>query len=376
MKLGILCTMLNSFGKKGFYNSQEIGLGRQLHDMGHNVIIYKGVRKSEPYVEDKLEDGLTVRYIPLSRFGVHGYISTSELDDDLDGLLCFSDQQLFIPHVYRFCKKHGICFAPYVGTTFSVYPTLRGKIMNVLSGIGTLRLYRKMPVLAKTESAKKELENLGACDIRIAPVGLDPHVLRSDYKEHSKAELRREYGFDPDDVVLCSVARMEIDKRTTDLIEVLYKARDRKKFRLLLVGRGPLREQVDQKIREYGLQDRVTILDRVPFDDMWKIYRLSDYYINMSTVEIFGMAIMEAVYYGASVAARKALGPSLTLNGLRGHCLCESDDAVIEWICGPYPSGKDLDESSQKIITNFSWKKCAEEYLRIIDETVHKRQSL
>jgi len=376
MKLGILCTILNDFGKKGFYNSQEIGLGRQLNDMGHTVIIYKGVRKGEPYVEDRPEDGLTVRYIPLPRFSKHGYIRISDLDDDLDGLLCFSDQQLFIPHVYRFCKRHGICFVPYVGTTFSVYPTLRGKIMNVLSGMGTLRLYRKMPVLAKTASAKKELENLGARDIRIAPVGLNPHALRSDYKNYSKEELRREYGFEPDDAVLCSVARMEIDKRITDLIEVLNKAADRKNFRLLLVGRGPLREQVDQKIRECGLEDRVTILDRVPFDDMWKIYRLSDYYINMSTAEIFGMAIMEAVYYGTSVAARDALGPRLTLKGLRGHCLCESDDAVIEWICGPYPSREDLDESSRKIIADFSWKKCAEEYLRIINETVQKKRSV
>lgn len=28
MKLGILCTMINGFGRRGYYNSQEIGLGR------------------------------------------------------------------------------------------------------------------------------------------------------------------------------------------------------------------------------------------------------------------------------------------------------------------------------------------------------------
>ena len=44
MKLGILCTMMKRFGIKGFYNSQEIGLGRALSEMGHTVIIYKGVK--------------------------------------------------------------------------------------------------------------------------------------------------------------------------------------------------------------------------------------------------------------------------------------------------------------------------------------------
>lgn len=363
MKLGILCTMLNDFGKKGFYNSQEIGLGQQLFDMGHTVTIYKGVRKGEPFTEEKLADGLVIRYIPLPRFSKHGYIKKTDLDADLDGLLCFSDQQLFIPHVYRFCVKHKIAFVPYVGTTFSVYPTLRGKIMNVLAGMGTLRLYRRMPVLAKTESARKELEGLGAKDITIAPVGLNPHVLRQDYKNFPKEALRKEYGFAPDDVVLCCVARMEIDKRTVQLIELLNQVRDRKKFRLLLVGKGPMRSQVDQKIAECGLKDRVTILDRVPFSEMWKIYRMSDYYINMSTEEIFGMAIMEAVYYGASVAARRAIGPNLTLKGLRGHCLCEDDQAAANWICGPYPSQEELDESSRAMLRNFSWERCARAFL-------------
>lgn len=36
---------------------------------------------------------------------------------------------------------------------------------------------------------------------------------------------------------------------------------------------------------------------------MWEIYEMSDYYLNMNKGEIFGMAIMEAVYYKTSVAA-------------------------------------------------------------------------
>lgn len=44
MKLGILCTMINGFGRRGYYNSQEIGLGRALARKGHEVMIYKGDR--------------------------------------------------------------------------------------------------------------------------------------------------------------------------------------------------------------------------------------------------------------------------------------------------------------------------------------------
>ena len=47
MKLGILCTMINGFGRRGYYNSQEIGLGRALARKGHEVMIYKGIDPSE-----------------------------------------------------------------------------------------------------------------------------------------------------------------------------------------------------------------------------------------------------------------------------------------------------------------------------------------
>ena len=47
MKLGILCTMINGFGRRGYYNSQEVGLGRALATMGHEVTIYKGIDPSE-----------------------------------------------------------------------------------------------------------------------------------------------------------------------------------------------------------------------------------------------------------------------------------------------------------------------------------------
>lgn len=55
----------------------------------------------------------------------------------------------------------------------------------------------------------------------------------------------------------------------------------------------------------------VKIIDRVPYEEMWKIYVMSDYFVNLNRGEIFGMAIMEAVYYETSVAAIAAPGPSL-----------------------------------------------------------------
>ncbi len=75
------------------------------------------------------------------------------------------------------------------------------------------------------------------------------------------------------------------------------------------------------------------------------------------------MAIMEAVYYKTSVAAIRALGPYVTLKDMKGHKLCENDDEMAEWIT-PYPSEKDLQESSEKMAATFTWDRCADAFYR------------
>ena len=146
MKMGILCTMINSFGRRGFYNTQEIGLGRALVRKGHTVTIYKCLKKNADMKAEKIEiePGLIIFYLPIGGLGAHGYLKSAILTKDMDGLLCFSDNQIFLLHIYRFCRKNGICFVPYVGTTHSVYGGFHGRVMNAWFAAGTLRIFKKI----------------------------------------------------------------------------------------------------------------------------------------------------------------------------------------------------------------------------------------
>lgn len=249
MKIGILCTMINGFGRKGFYNTQEIGLGRAMIRKGHRVIIYKCLKENGNASREKIEiePGLTILYLPVPGLGAHGYLKTKELDKNLNGLLCFTDNQIFMPHIYQFCKKNGICFVPYVGAAHSLYGGIHAKVMNTWFSMGTLRILKRNYVLAKTEEAKQELISLGVKHVIIAPVGLDEAVLKKDFRKYDRTQLRMQYGFAEDDVLLCNVSRLEPEKRPLDLIEILMHIRNKKKFRLLLIGEGVLRQEVDKK---------------------------------------------------------------------------------------------------------------------------------
>ena len=88
MKLGILCTMINGFGRRGYYNSQEIGLGRALARKGHEVMIYKGIDPSEKEEKVQVEKNLTIWYLPMKHLGAHGFMDCKNLDPQLKALFC------------------------------------------------------------------------------------------------------------------------------------------------------------------------------------------------------------------------------------------------------------------------------------------------
>lgn len=371
MHLGILVTIIGGFGKKGFYHSQEIGLGRQLTGMGHRVTIYKCVAKDKPRSCDQLGDGLEIRYIPVPAIGVHGIMQAKELDTDLDGLLLFADTQLFLPRIHRFCRKHGIAFVPYIGIAHSAQRNLKSRVMDVFFKAGTLRIYKRLPVMAKSAAVKEELAALGVHNCTIAPVGLDASKLKTDYAQHDRNELRRRYGYKPEDVIVSFVGRLKPEKHPVEVVELLGAIRQRKDVKLLMVGEGYLQEKIQAKIAELGLQEQVQMIQRVPYEQMWEIHWIADYFLNICSREIFGMALMEAVYYRSSAAALHAPGPDAILQGMAGHCLCESIEQAGEWVCGEQPAEADLAESSRLLLERFSWRICAEQFVTLTREAHH-----
>lgn len=367
MKLGILVTIVSGFGKKGFYQSQEVGLGKCLAERGHEVKIYKCVATDQAEDENRISDAVSISYIRVRAVGVHGIFPVSRLDRDLDGLLCFSDTQIFLPHVIRFCDENNIAFVPYVGIAHSAQKNLKSRVMDRIFAAGTLRYYRKIPVIAKSEAVRKELEALGVREVSVCPVGLDENVLKLDYASYDRKKIRADLGYSDEDVLISFVGRIKPEKSPVEAVEMFGRIRDRKNFRMLMVGEGFLLEEVRSKIAELGLEDRVRLIEKVPYEEMWKIHRAADYFINLCTREIFGMALLEAVLYRSSAAALRAPGPDTILEGMKGHCLCGSFDEVEKWLTGDYPSEADLAESSARLLERFSWKICAagfEEYTR------------
>ena len=278
----------------------------------------------------------------------------------MNELICFCDQQIFIPRIYRFCEDNGIQMLLYTGIIRSNRGGVNAVISDLLFRLGTKRLYKKVYVAAKTKGVSHELSAIGAGNVPVAPVGMDFSTFHSGWKEEDREKLRKGFSFEPDDKVALCVSRMEKEKNIMDLIPLAIECKQSgNKIKFLVIGSGRQSEEFRQQITANHMEDSVRVIDRIPHDEIWKAYVAADYFINLCRNEIFGMAIMEAIYYETPVVAFHAYGPDTILEGMKGSMAIGSMSQMVQLLSNPYPSKEDLARDAKLLVTKFTWTNAA-----------------
>jgi len=228
-----------------------------------------------------------------------------------------------------------------------------------------LAVYKRQHCVVKTPSVKDELEKMGVARVTVASVGLDLSLMQRDFAKVDTSRLKRKYGYVTEDKVLLFVGRMIEEKQPLRMIELFSEIHSQDKaYKLLMVGTGDLKGSVLEKVRKQQLTAAVQIIERIPNEDIWELYRIADCFVNLNQQEIFGMAILEAMYYGCKVVAWKAPGPSFIIEDGVSGCLADSDEGIMKAI-------KDKiiipEAAHQRILTHFTWDRTAEIILSIAE---------
>lgn len=372
--IGIVCTMLNGFGARGLYNSQEIGLGKAIAALTlQKVVIYKAVRQEDVQDIEQVNEDVTIKYIRCPRIGnAHGILDTRQIDtkwkgERMNALICFCDQQIFIPHIYHFCEENGIQMLFYTGIIRSNRGGVNAVISDLLFRLGTKRLYKKVHVAAKTKGVSHELFAIGAGNVPVAPVGMDFSTFHSDWKEEDREKLRKGFSFEPNDKVALCISRMEKEKNIMDLIPLAIECKQSgNKIKFLVIGSGRQSEEFRRQITANHLEDSVRVMDKIPHDEIWKAYVTADYFINLCRNEIFGMAIMEAIYYETPVVAFHAYGPDTILENMDGSRTVGGMSQMVQFLLGPYPAKETLSRDARVLTKKFTWTNAAKVMLDLL----------
>ncbi len=359
MRVGLLITSIGNFGQKGFYNAQEIGLAKELDKLVDKVVIYKLIAEDQKYVEEKVSgcDNTVLKMIPSKSYGINGWIDLNVLDTTLDVIIFFSDTQICVPRVFKWSQKHDVKIFPYIGVLESHSTSKVKKVVMDFLFKRNLAVYKKCHCFVKTPTVERELYSRGVSDITVTPVGLDLSLLHQNYEEADRNELKLKFGFKPEDKVILFIGRLIEEKQPLRLIDIFLQLyRQDSDYKLLMVGNGPMKDIVDEKIKNANLSDAVSHIDRIPNSDIWELYILADCFVNLNQQEIFGMAILEAMYYGCKVVAWYAPGPDFIIeDGVSGY-LVDSDEGVIEKCC----TQVDVSENAHdRIMQKFTWNSTA-----------------
>lgn len=113
------------------------------------------------------------------------------------------------------------------------------------------------------------------------------------YDPEARKKLRKEIGIKDDDFVVGHIGRFVEQKNHRFLIDIFAEVKKEKKnAKLVLVGQGPLREEIEEKVKNLGLEKDVFFLGQR--NDTNKLYSVFDVFCLPSLYEGLGIVNIEA----------------------------------------------------------------------------------
>ena len=316
MNIGILC--YPTFGGSGVVATE---LGKALAAKGHCVhfITYSQPVRLEHYVENVYYHEVSVPDYPLFEYAPYETALTSKLVDvALFEKLDIIHVHYAIPHAAtaymakQILKSYGI-HLPYITTLHGTDITLVGKDATY-APVVTFSVNQSDGVTAVSNWLKDETyQNFPITrEIEVIPNFVDMNRFRKAKKEHFKIAIASR-----GEKIIIHTSNFRKVKRTQDVVQIFNRVREQLPSKLLLVGDGPERQNMEQLCRDLNLMDDVRFLGKL--DPVEELLAVSDLFLMPSETESFGLAALEAMACHVPVIASNTGGiPEIVVNGKNG----------------------------------------------------------
>lgn len=324
MKIGIVC--YPTFGGSGVVATE---LGKALAAKGHQVhfITYSQPVRLDFFSENLFYHEVSVSDYPLFEYQPYELVLSSKLVDVVKHeKLDLLHVHYAIPHASaaymakQILASQGINI-PFITTLHGTDITLVGKDPS-FEPVITFAINQSNAVTAVSESLKKDtyinFHNIKK-DIHVIPnfICLDEFNF-TDVKCHKKI-------YAPNgERVLIHVSNFRKVKRVDDVLRVFDKVRKQIPAKLILVGDGPERANIEKLCRELNTCDEIKLLGKIVNPE--QVLSIADLFLLPSETESFGLAALEAMAAKVPVISSNSGGlPEVNENGFSGF-MCNVGD--------------------------------------------------
>jgi glycosyltransferase involved in cell wall biosynthesis len=117
--------------------------------------------------------------------------------------------------------------------------------------------------------------------------------------------IKEKYGI-PGKPILLYAGRLDPEKHIEEILKSVAVALKNIDFRFLVVGKGTIKNNLEQLARHLGIADKVIFTGFVPDEELPYFYKLSRCFIIASTAELLSLVTLQAMASGLPVIAVRA----------------------------------------------------------------------
>lgn len=143
-------------------------------------------------------------------------------------------------------------------------------------------------------------------DINVIPNAVEMDTFApKNFDAEVKAQLRQKHGIKPDGFLACFVGRLGREKSVDVLLEYWAQAITPKdNIMLMVIGDGPVREELIEQANRLGIADMVVFTGKVAHDELPPYYAISDVYVTASLSDTNSISMLEGMCSGLPVLQR------------------------------------------------------------------------
>ena len=208
----------------------------------------------------------------------------------------------------------------------------------------------------------------------VIPTGIDLEA----YRTANGEKIRKKRHWEKD-IVMISVGRLAPEKNWTVLLHAAALVlKDYPQFRLVLIGDGQERKNLEDLAKELGIRKRITFIGPLSFSEIPAYMKAANLFGFASITETQGLATLEAMAAGLPVVAVDASGTrDILKHGQQGYLVENNAEALAAGITKLLSNPdrmKKFAEAAYKKAQSFNIEQLTEKLLGVYEQAIRDKK--